>query len=231
MSIFDPISRHTYWLENITSEDLERWKDGRLLQLNLFVYSSSVKTKKLLQLVEKKLLAPADKDRSGAAAEAEIAKLIETLKENHQFHFTAPYISWRRWADYLLKQPGHSRETAASHAPPHHLIHLFARAPANSDDLVADLRQNVNIGTGINNEFSTAMESLISEFAMIKTMAERLVTVTTSFERRLEAELRSVDKTRENLDLFRSAIPPAEDEFWKEMYDHIEQLEDLDHEQ
>jgi hypothetical protein len=229
VSIFDPKSRRSYDLSSITNKDLERWNDERILQLNIFVFSNSVKNKKMWDAVEKKLITPADKDRAGAAAEAEIGRMVESLKQIHRHHYVAPYITWRRWADYLLKQPGHSRDAASLDPPPHHLIHLFCRAQTNAEALVADVRQNLSIGEGLNQDFSIDVANLATEFSAIKTFSQELNKAVESFERRLESMTQKVGNTNESLKLFRSAVGVTEDQYGRDLYDNIQEQEDVDH--
>lgn len=229
VTLFDNKSRRFIDLNGITSKDLQRWSDDRLLNLHICQYSHAVSNKALWTAVEKKLLEPAERDRSGAAAESAIATVVEQLKEEHRLHYRAAYICWRQWADFIFKQPAHLRGRLIHDPPPQHLIHLFARTHSDTDMLVNELRQNLSIGEGINSGITLDVVSLRNAFDPMKICVFELYKATKDFEVRLTALEHKCQNNNETLSLFQEAVGPVENEFGKEMYSNIGEQDDVDH--
>lgn len=227
--VFDKISRRFYLLSEITTKDLHRWSDGRILNLIICQYSNAIHTKANWQTAEKKLLEPGEKDRAGAAAESAIGQVVDQLKAEHRLHYQSSYICWRQWADYIFKQPAHLREWLLSDPPPSHLIHLFARTRSDTDALVAEVRQNLNVGEGINEGMCLEVAGLRSSFDCIKKLIDELTKATQSFEVRLSALEQKCKNTSENLTLFQKAVRPQENEYGVELYNKIGEQDDVDH--
>lgn len=86
---------------------LSKWR-GSEVQIHIFKYSIAVASHTLWEMVNKKLLHPELKDKTGAPANQEIFSCINQLKATHS-HFSAMYASWEKWANYIYAQPGDVR--------------------------------------------------------------------------------------------------------------------------
>lgn len=229
ISIFDTKSRKTIELSQVSMSDLGKWSDERILTANICEYSTAVNSKAAWTSVEKKLIQPAERDKSGAAAEAEIGKLVDLLKSTHRYHYTAAYICWRQWADYLTKQPAHLREGLISKPPPSHLIHLFAHAYSDADALISEIRTNLNIGEGINEGLSQDLAKFRKCFDVVKKFAVELSHAVDAMDERLIALEQKSEINRENLSRFQEAVGPEENAFGIQMYSKIGVQDDVDH--
>lgn len=229
ISFYDQTHRRSFKLDVITDTDLNRWTDGRKITINICHYSTAVVNKTIWGKVEKKLLKPAAKDKAGAAAEAAVDQMINELKTAHRFHYVANYITWRMWADYVLKQPGNQWQSAIQAPPPHHMLHLFTAARTNPDDLVSELRHNLSIGKSINSGFEDDVAQLVNEFQQLKVKFDNVFHGMISLESRLNALQAKCKTTGDNLSLFEVAVPPSETEFSAQMFDQIIEQDDIDH--
>lgn len=227
---YDQTNRRSYKLDLLTEDDLDRWSDERKISLFICHYSTAIANKSIWLQLEKKLIKPAAKDKAGAAAESALDEMVRVLKEAHRWHYEANYITWRMWADFILKQPGHQWESLTQSPPPHHMLHLFTAARTNPDNLVSELRQNLSIGKSINSSFEDDIGQIATEFKQLKVKFDGLVHGMTAFEARLDAIQFKCKTTGDNLSLFEVAVPPEDNEFSTQMFNKMSNQEDVDHE-
>lgn len=107
LKIIDTVSHNNHGVHGISEDRLEYWSDGRKLDLHVYPYGTSVQTKAQWTAIHKgqnALVPNVVTDKAGSATEEEIEALVERLKDIHRFHYTAPHITWRAWADWILKK-------------------------------------------------------------------------------------------------------------------------------
>lgn len=228
---FYKVGRRTVNLNGVTDADISRWStpDDRLIVLNICAYSMNVASKPNWTQVAKLLIKPAEKDKSGAAAGSAINELVDELKASHQFHYTAPYICWRQWADYVLNKPGNMRAQLIQDHASHHLIHLFTRSRNNNDVLLNNIRQNVNIGDGINNDVWNELERIQGDVDGLKLLIDESLNVVDLIENRINAMRIKCQHTTEHLNLFQDAMGPEENCYGRALFENIREQEDDDH--
>lgn len=231
VSFYDgSVGRRTYDLTEINSTFLKLWSDERLITINIFPHSNSVLSKQNWKVASKNLVHSEETDRAGAVSETEINNLVERLKEVHRFHYVAPYITWRAWAEYIFKKGAHCRESLVIAPPPAHIIGLFQAARSNAENTNIQVRQNVSIAQGLNSGMGLDLESLVDEFQSAMHLHKETEQAFARFGAKLDAIKNRNENTSENLQLFASAFGPTESQSSRDYFDNIVTQEDIDHE-
>jgi hypothetical protein len=229
VNFYDAKSRRTFSVSTLSPGDLNRWCDGRVINVNVYAFSMSINSKTAWSNVEKCLLTPANQDRAGAAAESELHKLTAQLKSTHEANYQALWINWKAWADYIMKQPAQFHDRLMKQPPPSSLIHLFSCARLPADIVMGDLRQNVNIATTLNEGISKDVEE-------INKTTELILKQRDDINRSLDllfAQQKSLKEKLANhgalLEVFGHSTNVQENEFGVQMYNNIGFMEDHDH--
>nr|XP_019563929.2 uncharacterized protein LOC109432086 [Aedes albopictus] len=201
---------------------LSKWR-GSEVQVHVFKHSTAVASNTLWDMVNKKLLHPESKDKTGAPATQEIVSCIEQLKSTHT-HYTALYASWEKWANYILAHPGDVRPNLMKDAPPDEYLHLFRSVPVSEVHRLQATRHGLQVAYNI-------VESISSS---INTLCDRVDSVAINVaEVQLQAhELKAqVRASHSLLQAMEASLPPEESEFSRKLASKVTDAIDVDHQE
>lgn len=225
LSFIDGKGKRNYFLNSVSESDLVRWRD-RVVPMNIYIYSTAVSSRNSWLAVEKSLIKPAEVDRAGAASINELNIMVAKLKEVHALHYRATDITWQQWANYILRQDSCNHARLIAQSPPTHLIHFFAHARTDSDELVAQIRQNLSIGDRVNSAIASDVSNLRSAFDHMKIIVMQSFD---DFDKRLSAVENNIAVNRNLLDGFQEAVGVEENDFGLQEFENIANIEDVDH--
>ncbi|KAI9325260.1 hypothetical protein DFJ73DRAFT_870133, partial [Zopfochytrium polystomum] len=146
-------------LSEITVAVLHNWKDLSIVTF-VHVHSNAVSNASLWSLMERTLLTPTVKDRSGAANNAAVLAYKTQLKRIHGSHYTAHDIDWYLWANYIAMQHAGDRDRVLNEAPPSHLIHLYRRCADSSDQRLRRTLDDVAVAQTISSRVQSQTADL-----------------------------------------------------------------------
>ncbi|ETV89918.1 hypothetical protein H310_15241, partial [Aphanomyces invadans] len=163
---FYPPNKRTMELDSITLSTLRSWRNGKVW-LHIHKYSNAVSSKARWVLVEKNLIAPAERDRAGAATTASLFDLKRRLRELHP-NFQSHDINWHLWANAIQSSEAHLQEGMMTQPPPPHLIHLFNFAPISAEVQLTNLRRGVGIAASFNDNISNSVKIIAQAVKSLK---------------------------------------------------------------
>ncbi|KAG9412249.1 hypothetical protein AC1031_015190 [Aphanomyces cochlioides] len=105
--------------------------------LSVYKYGTAIVSNPDLIQYEAQCLRPSEVDRAGAASEAQIQDIIETLKSEWATLISAQEISWRLWAVVIAraKKPVHQRLAMIKQGPPTNLLDGFSAVSNSAEAL------------------------------------------------------------------------------------------------
>ena len=137
------------------------WHDKSFI-LHIYKYGSNITSANDFKAFELKCLKEQVVDRAGAAAEAVVQSVMQSIKEAHP-ELTGDDSFYRLWADYIIKGPFEERERLIQEPPPMHLIALFS--PSETE-----VTQRLQIATdcmAFGNEVLDVMKTHIREMKLV----------------------------------------------------------------
>uniref|UniRef100_A0A336MWB0 CSON006981 protein n=1 Tax=Culicoides sonorensis TaxID=179676 RepID=A0A336MWB0_CULSO len=229
--IVDTVAHSSTELEIIDDSRLDFWSDGRRLDLHVYPYGTSIITASQWKSIHKgvnSLVKDVDKDKSGAATEEEIDRIVERLKEEHSEHFSAAYITWRIWAEWLLKKRVEEHEHYIKKPPPMNIVKLF-KSPNSSENALKSHKENVNIAVDLTMGHEADVDRLIQRYetVMASTRA-KLRTEEVFFNELLEFKSK-ITGTKSALESVDRSLSVAENPVSLDYYEKISNQEDIDH--
>lgn len=187
--------------------------------------------KKQYEQAFKDAIQPGVVDRAGAINNIEVFKCIDQLKGIHT-DLIATEASWLRWANWILKQPGHERESLMGKDPPTvkpNLLELFKVARSETEHM-QDVRKGIAIGKRVNEGIASAIPAIEEEI-------DEIIEICKSCLRRVERlknhikSLKTQLAANDNLMCgFSEALGPREDGFSNDLSNDIDNVTDVDHE-
>lgn len=215
-------TKKLYTLADIgeNSKLLTKWR-GSEIQVHVFKHSVSVTSNTLWDMVNKKLLHPELKDKTGAPATQEIFKCIDQLKEIHS-HYTALHASWEKWANYVLAQPGDVRPKLMTDAPPDEYLHLFRSVPLSEGHHIQSTRHGLQVAYNITESVSSSIEALCNRIDSIAISVSEIQIQTHELKAQVKA-------SRSLLDAMQASLPPEESEFSRMLASKVTDAVDVDH--
>lgn len=192
--------------------------------VNVFVhiYSESVTSANMYDILRTQLLKPEERDRAGAASNQTIRNLSDELKAIYETSYRSSEINWSVWASFLLTKDPFEREELKMRGPPHHLIHLFQTVPSSSQKVLDNTRKDICIAQNVNSGFKEQLKNIQADL-------DKLMVCANSIQLRLSA-LCTMQTTNESLltDVSGS-IAAAEDSFGRELAEDVVDAVDTDH--
>lgn len=182
------------------------------------------------------LLKPGTRDRGGASTTEDLLNLTRRLKEIHTYHYVAQDITWRLWANEILSSESCLQEEMIQGPPPAKMIHLFARAPANAEQQLGSLRQNLSVAQTINSAKSTELESVKTVVVAIKARVQQLAETVNDLikdiedlELRVEAMENTAATAEGLLSSMQSAVGCEETDYGRSLLATVQDQLDVDH--
>uniref|UniRef100_A0A336MPG1 CSON003720 protein n=1 Tax=Culicoides sonorensis TaxID=179676 RepID=A0A336MPG1_CULSO len=232
VKLVDTISHVTLEMDSISEDRLDYWSDGRKIELHIYPYGITVWYKSQWDGIHKgrnALVKEVQTDKAGAPSNEEVETLVDRLKEVHKLHYTAPHITWRVWAEFILKKKPEEHEDLVHQAPPYKIIDLFKSAGVNADKELASLRQDTSVAQGISEGTAADIDGLIQSFECvlearkIKTAAEDV------HYQKLKAFKIKMNAQTETLQLVNQRNKPQENDLSFEYFENIGDQDDVDH--
>lgn len=217
----DQAQKRRVTIDKVDSKLLVSWKHKEI-RVHVHIYSSSVTSKSLWDLVDKQLIRFHNADRSGAPNNQTVANLAKELQEIHGHHFSGHSSAWRLWANYVQSTAPHERERRMSEMPPNFLLKFFRSAPISEAVRMETTRNGLSVATTINDGYQM-------ELAELETEAEQLIELGQRLKRRIQG-LR--DRSTINASLVSAmseSVRPEENELSHTLADRIVDLQDVDH--
>lgn len=234
--ICDTVGHAYHNIDDVTDCELLNWSDGRKLEIHVYPYGTTVVTKAQWTKIHKgqNALVPAiQTDRAGAPTEAEVEAIVEQLKEIHRFHYSAPHITWRAWADFILKKKPEERELFMRKPPPYKLIDLFRPVHVNADIELAAITNDVTVAESVSEGVILDIDGLINSYEcqMVASKARRAVekAVEKTYLYKLKAFKVKMDATHQTLNVVSQRARPHENAMSLEYLESIGNQEDVDH--
>lgn len=211
-----------YSMEDIrdNAKLLTHWR-GKRIQVHVFKYSHSIATLSMWEKVNKELLHPERKDKTGAPATEEVFGYVQQLKEIHS-HYTALFSSWERWANFILSQPADRRQRLMKEAPPDEYLHLFRAAPVSEANLLSNTRYGLHVANNITDSISTAVNNLCIK-------VDSIVDSVNQIQKEMHCLKTRVDTSRSMLDAMQESLPPEETQFSVKLASLVTDMPDIDH--
>ncbi|XP_055589254.1 uncharacterized protein LOC129741540 [Uranotaenia lowii] len=116
VTVQDKTKKKNYTISNIKSGLLTKWRN-KTLNVYIHVYSRNVTTAAQHQNVVRKLVAPKNPDRSGAASNRDDATLANELKNTHP-HLDGHHSSWLLWANFIHSSSPHTHQQLKEEVKP-----------------------------------------------------------------------------------------------------------------
>lgn len=192
--------------------------------VNVFVhvYSESVASSNMYDILRTQLLKPEERDRAGAATNQSIRSLADELKATYESSYRSSDINWSVWASFLLTKDTFEREELKTRGPPHHLIHLFQTVPSGPEKLLVNTRKDLCIAQNVNRGSKEQKDNLKNDLELLMSNANTM-------HIRLSA-LCAMQATNESLlaDVSGS-VAASEDGYGRELAEEVVDAADIDH--
>lgn len=232
VKIIDTVGHHTTECQNVSEDRLLYWTDGRRLDLHIYPYGTSVLKRAQWTAIHKgpnALIKTVETDKAGAATEEEVEALVEKLKDVHNFHYSAPHITWRTWADWILKKKVEQRELYVNKPPPYKIFDMFKAVGMNADQELASIHHEVSVAEGVTEGVSLDISGLIQSFKSVMACTRAQQAAEEVHLQKLEAFQTRMTATKETLELVGHRTRPVENALSLEYLNKITNTEDVDH--
>lgn len=201
-----------------------------MLSVLVHVYSLNVSSQAIFKKVQKILIAPREKDKSGAPSNEVVSEVAEQLKEIHKYNLHGADIHWQIWATVILAAEPHRRDVMMHESPPLKVADLFTRARDHSDNVLDKIHQNVAIGRSINDASSDQVKKLREEYDTVKKAFSCLKICIDNMGHRLEILENNLQSNSSLLSGVEVAADVHENDTSLIAYERVEYVEDVDHE-
>lgn len=202
LKIVDIISHVTLEIQAMSDDRLQFWSDGRKLDLHIYPYGITVITKAQWTAIHKgtnALIKEVEVDKTGAPKEEELVTLAKTLQEVHKYHYVAPFVTWKAWAEHILKKKVEDRDRLIHNAPPLRMIDLFKVAATNSDREYEFLQHDLALSGTVAEGVALDIDGLIQSFERVVEARRALQVAEKLHEEKLRALKAKISVTGETL--------------------------------
>ncbi|KAJ3266163.1 hypothetical protein HDU77_002294 [Chytriomyces hyalinus] len=140
---------------------LTNWtKSATPVTMLILKHGDAIRTTALFQQYDKTVLQPIITDRAGAPAELLHMDIIARLREQHAAHYEAGLITWRLWANEILRLPVPQQANAIRQPPPLQMSQLFDRIPGPAEERLVELRSTMNLAREVLGSCHTNLEPI-----------------------------------------------------------------------
>lgn len=234
--IYEKTHRKSRTFADFNPKLLAGWHKKSNNVIHIHEYSTSVFSQALYTKVQADLIKTGERDRAGAASNAQLFELTAELKRKYSRYYKAQDMTWQLWASHVLSTDAHNREQLIANGPPSNILSLFARAAEDSDAAIRTVRQNLSVASTVLRTQSRDMDSLKLIVGQLKNKISGAQAIINDaieeikeLERRIDTiELSTNDKS-ELVGSMEKASGCTETVYGQELLESVVDQEDIDH--
>ncbi|KAH9152822.1 hypothetical protein AeRB84_004816 [Aphanomyces euteiches] len=141
---------------------------GETLTLSVYKWGNEICTSEQQSEFIKQCIEPLETDRAGAGSEASLRVVMDRLKAKWGEILHGQSISWRLWANAILRQPRHKHDSEIAKPVPSNLVRYFRPLSASGQQHLQRLQRNASLARDVVRSLIADVESFQADHELMR---------------------------------------------------------------